>query len=227
DLYRMYIRFAERKRYQVELLSISETELGGLKEAVFSVVGDSAYDLLHREGGTHRVQRIPATESSGRIHTSAVTVAVLIEPEEEEIIIDDKDIQIDTFRAGGAGGQHINKTDSAVRLTHMPSGIVVSCQDERSQLKNRNKAMKVLRARLAEKQAAERHAQEAALKKDQVGSGDRSERIRTYNFPQGRITDHRIGYTAYNLSDVMNGGIDDLLSALWKAEREEKMTTIS
>ncbi len=227
DLYRMYSRFAEKKRYAIDLLSSSQTELGGVKEVVFSLEGPSAYDLFHREGGTHRVQRIPVTESGGRIHTSAVTVAVLVEPEEEEIVIDDKDLQVDTFRAGGAGGQHINKTDSAVRLTHIPSGIVVSCQDERSQLKNRNKAMKVLRARLGERQAQARHAAEAAAKKEQVGSGDRSERIRTYNFPQGRVTDHRIGFTAYNLADFMEGSIEELLTALWRAEREDKMTAIN
>lgn len=227
DLYRMYIQFAENIGLNVELISTMETGIGGYKEVIFAVSGERAYELLHQEGGAHRVQRIPVTESGGRIHTSAVTVAVMPEAEEEEININESDIRVDVYRASGAGGQHVNKTESAVRITHIPTGLVVSCQDERSQIKNRSKAMKVLRARLAEKQESESHAVHAAQKKEQVGSGDRSERIRTYNFPQGRITDHRIGFTAYNLPSFMQGDMDELLYALVKAEKEEKLKNIS
>lgn len=223
DLYKMYMLFAEKEGLNIDVISASPTELGGYKEVIFSVNGEMAYRWLHQEGGTHRVQRIPSTESGGRIHTSAVTVAVMPELEEEEFVIEDKDIRIDVFRASGAGGQHVNKTESAVRLTHIPTGIVVSCQDERSQLKNRAKAMKVLRARLAEMQEEQRHAEEARTKKEQVKSGDRSERIRTYNFPQGRITDHRIGFTAYNLTEFMAGNIYDLLNALIEHEKQMKI----
>ena len=223
DLFQMYLRYAEKQGLKMEVIEANDTELGGYKEVVFSVQGTKAYAALHQEGGAHRVQRIPTTESGGRIHTSAVTVAVMPEVEEAEVEIDDKDLKIDTFRASGAGGQHVNKTDSAIRILHIPTGIVVSCQDERSQLKNKIKAMRVLRARLAEKQEREKHAQESALKKEQVGSGDRSERIRTYNFPQGRVTDHRVGYTSYNLSGFMEGDMGELLEVLLKAEREVKL----
>ena len=223
DLLKMYTRFCEENGLRLEPIYYAETELGGYKEVTFSVEGKRAWELLHKEAGAHRVQRIPVTESGGRIHTSAVTVAVLAEAEEEELEIEDKDLRIDVFRASGAGGQHVNKTESAVRMTHIPTGIVVSCQDERSQLKNRAKAMKVMRARLLELKESERHEKEAAAKKEQVKSGDRSERIRTYNFPQGRITDHRIGYTAYNLNELMEGEMSDLLDALLEAEKEEKL----
>lgn len=223
DLFRMYLRFCEKRGLKAEVIDIAETGIGGLKEAVFSVEGSEAYLLLHQEAGTHRVQRIPVTESGGRIHTSAVTVAVLVEPEEEDITIEEKDLRVDTYRSSGAGGQHVNKTDSAVRITHIPTGLVVACQDERSQIKNRSKAMKVLRARLADLQESKRHTEFAAVKKEQVGSGDRSERIRTYNFPQGRVTDHRIGYTMHNLPALINGDVDDLLDALVQAERSSKM----
>ncbi|MCB1323768.1 MAG: peptide chain release factor 1 [Spirochaetales bacterium] len=226
DLLRMYMRFAEKRGLKAELLSAQETEIGGYKEVVVSVQGSEAYDLLHREGGAHRVQRIPATESGGRIHTSAVTVAVMPEVEETEIEIDDKDLEIDVYRASGAGGQHVNKTESAIRITHIPSGLVVTCQDERSQHKNKAKAMRVLRARLSEQEDRARAASDAARKKEQVKSGDRSERIRTYNFPQGRVTDHRIGFTAYNLDHFMEGEMDELLEALLAAEREEKLKAI-
>jgi len=223
DLYRMYIKFAEENGMKFEMISESETGLGGYKEVIFSIAGSSAWDLLHREAGIHRVQRIPQTESGGRIHTSAVTVAVMPEREETEVNLDEKDLKIDVYRASGAGGQHVNKTESAVRILHIPSGLVVSCQDERSQLKNRARAMRVLRARLAEKIEEEQHALNAQSKKEQVKSGDRSERIRTYNFPQGRITDHRIGYTNYNLSSFMEGDITELLNELLRDEKEEKL----
>ena len=227
DLTRMYMRFTERQGLRAELIHSSPTELGGYKEMIFSVAGKDAYLFLHREGGAHRVQRIPATESNGRIHTSAVTVAVLPEREESEVDIQDSDIKIDVFRASGAGGQHVNKTESAIRITHAVSGIVVSCQDERSQHKNKARAMSILRSRLAEMQEEKSHSQENTLKREQIKSGDRSERIRTYNFPQGRVTDHRIGYTAYNLEALMDGEMDELLGALIQAEREEKLQAIT
>lgn len=226
DLLKMYTRYAERHGLKVEFISTQATELGGYKEVVFSVQGPLAYENLHQEAGAHRVQRIPVTESGGRIHTSAVTVAVMPEVEEEEISIDEKDLKVDVFRASGAGGQHVNKTESAIRILHIPTGIVVSCQDERSQHKNRARGMRVLRARLMEKQARERHASESAIKKEQVGSGDRSERIRTYNFPQGRVTDHRVGYTSYNLHELINGGMDELIDVLKRARREERLRKI-
>ena len=226
DLARMYMRFAERQGLRAELIHSSATELGGYKEIIFSVAGKKAYQLLHQEGGTHRVQRIPSTESKGRIHTSAVTVAVLPEREESEIEIKDSDIKIDVFRASGAGGQHVNKTESAIRITHLVSGIVISCQDERSQHKNKARAMSVLRSRLAERQEEAAHSEENTLKREQVKSGDRSERIRTYNFPQGRVTDHRIGYTAYTLEALMDGDMEELLHALIEGEREEKLQAI-
>ena len=220
DLLRMYLKYTEKMGFSVERINTQETEMGGIKEVVFSVSGETAYDLLHREAGTHRVQRIPVTESGGRIHTSAVTVAVMPEAEEEEVSIQDQDLRVDVFRASGAGGQHVNKTESAVRLTHIPTGIVVSCQDERSQIKNRSKAMRVLRARIAELQDSESRQKENAIKKEQVGSGDRSERIRTYNFPQGRVTDHRINLTLYNLQSFMEGEMTEVLEALLDDQKE-------
>jgi len=226
DLYRMYLRFAEKQGVRIEVMSLNETGIGGFKEAIFSAEGERAYDLFHHEAGTHRVQRIPETESGGRIHTSAVTVAVLPEMDEEEVKIDEKELKIDVFRASGAGGQHVNKTESAVRILHIPSGIVVSCQDERSQHKNRAKAMRILRARLSEKLEQEQHEKDAKQKKEQIKSGDRSERIRTYNFPQGRITDHRIGLTLYNLAQFMNGEMDEMVDALLQNEKEEKIKAL-
>ncbi len=226
ELLKMYTRFVENNGFHLEMLSFQDSEIGGIKEAIFSVEGPAAYDLLHQEAGTHRVQRVPVTESGGRIHTSAVTVVVMPEVEETELEIDEKDLVIDKFRASGAGGQHVNKTESAIRITHIPSGLVVSCQDERSQHKNKAKALRVLRTRLAERQASEAHEQSAAAKKKQVGSGDRSEKIRTYNFPQGRITDHRIGFSVYNLDGFLGGQIGDMLDKLMEAEREEKLKSI-
>ncbi len=223
SLYRMYSMYAAARGFTVETISKNETELGGYKEIVFMIGGDGAYSRMKYESGTHRVQRVPETESGGRIHTSAVTVAVLPEAEEVEINIDRTDLQIDTFRSSGAGGQHINKTESAVRITHLPTGLVVECQDERSQHKNRDKAMRVLAARLLEREQQAVAAATAEDRRRQVGSGDRSERIRTYNFPQGRVTDHRIGLTLYKLDGVMNGDLDELLDALITADRAAKL----
>ena len=222
-LYRMYTMFAEAHGFRIELMSANETGLGGYKEIVFTVTGEGAYSLFKFESGVHRVQRVPETETQGRIHTSAVTVAVLPEAEEVEVEINPNDLEIDTYRSGGAGGQHVNKTDSAIRITHIPTGIVVECQDERSQFKNRDKAMKMLRARLL---SAEREKQEkeiASERRSQVGSGDRSERIRTYNFPQGRLTDHRIGLTLYSLDSILNGKLDEVIDALRTADRTERL----
>ncbi len=222
-LYRMYTMYAETKRFKYEIISANETELGGFKEVSFSVEGDGAYSRFKFESGVHRVQRVPETESQGRIHTSAVTVAVLPEAEEVDIEINQSDLQIDTYRAGGAGGQHVNKTESAIRITHLPTGVVVECQDERSQHKNKDKAMKVLRSRLLEAKRNEQEASVAAERKSQVGSGDRSERIRTYNFPQGRMTDHRIGLTLYRLEAIMNGDLDETIDSLITADQAEKL----
>ncbi len=223
NLFRMYNYYAERRGWKVEILNENETELGGLKEIGFSVEGDGAYSRLKFEAGTHRVQRVPETETQGRIHTSAVTVAVMPEAEEVDIDINPADLKVDTFRASGAGGQHVNKTSSAIRITHLPTGMVVECQDERSQHKNRDKAMKVLRSRLlAEKQEAQKSEIDAA-RKSQVGSGDRSERIRTYNYPQGRVTDHRIGLTLYKLDNILSGALDDLIDPLIAADQAEKL----
>ena len=226
DLMRMYLRYAEKNQMKTEVISLNATELGGYKEVIINIMGDKAFTLLHQEGGAHRVQRIPSTESNGRIHTSAVTVVVLPEREESEIVINDSDLQIDVYRASGAGGQHVNKTESAIRITHKPSGVVITCQDERSQHKNKARAMSVLRSRLAEMQSAEEHQKENLLKREQIKSGDRSERIRTYNFPQGRITDHRIGFTAYNLLSFMDGEMNDLLEALLRNEQESLLESI-
>jgi peptide chain release factor 1 len=221
DLYRMYIRYADIKKWAIEILAMNATGIGGYKEITFSVRNPEAYDSLKFESGVHRVQRIPETESGGRIHTSAVTVAVMAEAEDDEIEIDPNDLRIDVFRSSGHGGQSVNTTDSAVRITHIPSGLVVSCQDEKSQLKNKLKALRVLRARLLEKQNAERAEKESEFRRAQVGSGDRSERIRTYNFPQGRVTDHRIGLTLYSLDTLIAGEIDPLIEPLKKNEVEQ------
>jgi peptide chain release factor 1 len=223
DLFRMYTRYAETKRWKIEVMSANETDIGGFKEVVFMIKGQGAYSRLKYESGVHRVQRVPDTENSGRVHTSASTVAVLPEVEDVDIEINANDIRTDVFRASGNGGQCVNTTDSAVRLTHIPTGLVVSCQDEKSQLKNKEKAMKILRARLYEKAEAERSASIAQDRKSQVGSGDRSERIRTYNFPQGRVTDHRIGLTLYRLDSFMNGDIEEVIDALITADQAEKM----
>ena len=223
SLYRMYCMYAERRRWKTEILNINETELGGIKEISFLIAGDGAYSRLKYESGVHRVQRVPDTEASGRIHTSTVTVAVLPEMEEVDFEINNADLQIDTFRASGAGGQHVNKTESAIRITHIPTGTVVECQDERSQHKNKDKAMKILVSRLYEAEQAKQHAEQAAERKSQVGTGDRSERIRTYNYPQGRVTDHRIGLTLYKIEQILNGDMDEVLDALITADQAEKM----
>jgi len=214
DLFRMYSRFAEKNRWKVELISASESERGGFKEVVASVEGQDVFAKLKYESGTHRVQRVPETEAQGRIHTSACTVAILPEAEDVEIDINPVDLKIDVYRASGAGGQHVNKTESAVRITHLPTGIVVECQDERSQIKNRAKAMKVLKTRILDGMQQEQNARMAADRKSQVGSGDRSERIRTYNFPQGRMTDHRIGLTLYKLDMIMEGDVGEIADSL-------------
>jgi len=222
-LYRMYSMHAEAKRWKTELYNANQTGLGGFKEVSFSVNGEGAYSRLKFESGVHRVQRVPETESQGRVHTSTVTVAVLPEVEDVEVHINTEDLQIDTFRAGGAGGQHVNKTESAIRITHLPTGLVVECQDERSQHKNKDKAMKILRSRLYEKMLAEQTDKIASERKLQVGTGDRSERIRTYNYPQGRMTDHRIGLTLYKLEAILNGDLDELLDALITYDQAEKL----
>src|SRR5687767_12384887 len=223
DLYRMYTRYIERQRWKVEVLSLSAGTLNGIKEAVFKVAGDGAYGAMRRESGVHRVQRVPATESQGRIHTSAATVAVLPEAEDVDVKIDDKDLRIDVFRASGPGGQGVNTTDSAVRITHIPSGIVVSQQDQRSQIQNRARAMEVLRARLLDLKVAEQEAERSRMRKTQVGTGDRSAKIRTYNFPQNRVTDHRIGLTMHELSRILEGEITPLIDALRQADIEERL----
>jgi peptide chain release factor 1 len=228
DLLRMYTRFAERNRWQVEIVSASESDLGGYKEVIARIVGDGAYSRLKFESGGHRVQRVPVTETQGRIHTSACTVAVMPEADEvADVEINPADIRIDTFRASGAGGQHINKTDSAVRITHLPTGIVVECQDDRSQHKNKARAMSVLASRIMDARLREAHAKEAATRKSLIGSGDRSERIRTYNFPQGRITDHRINLTLYKLEYVMDGDLFDLTDALTAEHQAELLAAMS
>lgn len=220
DLFRMYTRYIDKKGWKLEYIDGNETEIGGFKEVIFSVRSAEAYEQLKFESGGHRVQRIPTTESGGRIHTSAVTVAVMPEAEENDIAIDPNDLRIDVYRSTGHGGQSVNTTDSAVRITHIPTGMVVTCQDEKSQLKNKAKALRVLRTRLYEKEMEERMKEESELRKAQIGSGDRSERIRTYNFPQSRITDHRIGLTLYSLENFLEGEIDEIIEALKKAEVE-------
>jgi len=222
-LYRMYTMYAETQGFKTEIINANETELGGFKEVVFLVEGESAFSKLKFESGVHRVQRVPETESSGRIHTSTVTVAVLPEAEDVEIEINPADIKIETIKSSGAGGQHVNKTESAVRLTHIPSGMVIECQDERSQFKNRDKAMKLLRTRLFDQKQAEQIEKIASERKSQVGTGDRSERIRTYNYPQGRVSDHRIGFTLYSLDNFLNGDMTELLEALRTADTAEKL----
>jgi len=222
-LFRMYTRYAERRNWKTEMLDSNPNEIGGFKEVVFSIEGKGAYSKLKFESGVHRVQRVPITESSGRIHTSTVTVAVLPEVEEVDVYINPADLQIDTYRSGGAGGQHINKTESAIRITHIPTGIVVTCQDERSQHKNREKAMKVLRSKLFEMARQQQENEVAQARKSQVGTGDRSERIRTYNYPQGRVTDHRIGLTLYRLEEILDGDIDEIIDALITTDQAEKL----
>lgn len=223
SLFRMYSMYADSKRWKTEIANINETEIGGIKEVSFIIEGEGAYSRLKFESGVHRVQRVPETETSGRIHTSTVTVAVLPEMDEVEFEINNADLQIDTFRASGAGGQHVNKTESAIRITHLPTGTVVECQDERSQHKNRDRAMKILASRLYEEEQRRQHAVLAAERKSQVGTGDRSERIRTYNFPQGRMTDHRIGLTLYKLEAILNGSLDETFDALVTADQAEKL----
>jgi peptide chain release factor 1 len=227
DLTRLYLRWCERQGWRTEVLSESAAELGGYKEIVLRIEGRGAYGRLRYESGGHRVQRVPATESQGRIHTSACTVAVLPEPDEaEEITLNPADLRIDTFRASGAGGQHVNKTDSAIRITHLPSGLVAECQDDRSQHRNKARAMAVLQARLRDQERSARAAREAATRKGLVGSGDRSDRIRTYNFPQGRVTDHRINLTLYKLAAVMDGDLDELVAALATARAEQQLALL-
>ena len=226
-LLRMYTRYAERRGFQVSYMSLNETELGGMKEAVFSFTGGGAFARMKFESGVHRIQRVPSTESQGRIHTSTATVAVLPEADEVDVDINPNDLRIDTYRASGHGGQYINKTDSAVRITHMPSGLVVTCQDEKSQLKNKEKAMKVLRSRLYEQIKAQQHAVYAENRRGQIGTGDRSERIRTYNFPQGRVTDHRIGLTLYRINEIMDGDLDEIIDALTVQSQSEDMRRLA
>ena len=225
ELYKMYVRYAESKRWKTEEIEGNYTELGGVKEVTFSVSGKGVYSRLKFESGVHRVQRVPETESQGRVHTSTATVAVLPEVEDVEVNIDEKDLIIETCRSSGAGGQHINKTESCIRMVHIPTGIVVNCQDERSQIKNREKAMKVMKSRVFDYYNSKYQSEYAENRKNQVGTGDRSERIRTYNFPQGRVTDHRIGLTLYNLEDFMAGDLDEMLDALAIADREKKLAS--
>jgi peptide chain release factor 1 len=222
DLFRMYTRFCERRGWKVEILSLSEGTLGGLKEAVFAARGPNVYGTLRYESGVHRVQRVPLTEQQGRIHTSAATVAVLPEAEEVDVKIEDKDLRIDVFRSGGPGGQSVNTTDSAVRVTHIPSGLEVKCQDQKSQLQNKIKALEILRSRLLDRMVAEQEAARARERRAQVGTGDRSQKVRTYNFPQNRVTDHRIHFTTHNIDEVMDGKLDELISALREAQEKER-----
>ena len=223
SLYRMYTMYADTHGFKHDVLNISETGLGGIKEISFEISGDGAFSKLKFESGVHRVQRVPETESGGRIHTSTVTVAVLPEAEETEVSIDPSDLQIDTYRSGGAGGQHVNKTESAIRITHIPTGIVVECQDERSQYKNKDRAMKILYSRILEREREKQQGEIAAERRSQVGTGDRSERIRTYNFPQGRVTDHRIGLSLYKIDAIMNGDLDELITSLITADQARKL----
>ena len=223
SLYRMYSMYSENRRWKTEVLSLNDTGLGGIKEISFMVVGEGAYSRFKFESGVHRVQRVPETESGGRIHTSTVTVAVLPEAEEVDIHIDPTDLQIDTYRSSGAGGQHVNKTESAIRITHIPTGLVVECQDERSQYKNKDRAMKILRSRLLEAEREKQNAEIADERRSQVGTGDRSERIRTYNFPQGRVSDHRIGLTLYKIEQIMNGDLDEIIDSLITADTADKL----
>ncbi len=223
ELYRLYVRYSEKNRWRTEEIDNNSTELGGVKEVIFSISGKSAYSKLKYESGVHRVQRVPETESQGRVHTSTATVAVLPEVTDVEVNIDEKDLRVDTLRSSGAGGQHVNKTESCIRLTHIPTGIVVLCQDERSQTKNREKAMKVLKSRLYDYYQSQYEKEYADNRRSQVGTGDRSERIRTYNFPQGRVTDHRIGLTLHNIDNFMMGDIEEMVEALAIYDREKKL----
>ena len=223
SLFRMYSMYAEAKHWKIEINNLNETEIGGIKEISFMVIGDGAYSRLKFESGIHRVQRVPETESGGRVHTSAASVAVLPEADDVEIELNPADLQIDTFRSSGAGGQHVNKTESAIRITHLPSGVVVECQDERSQYKNKDRALKILKSKLLETKMLEQTAQITAERRSMVGSGDRSERIRTYNFPQGRVTDHRIGLTLYKLDAFLDGDLDEMIDALITADQAEKL----
>ncbi len=227
ELYRMYVKYAEKNRWKTEEIENNSTELGGIKEVIFSITGKDAYSKLKFESGVHRVQRVPETESQGRVHTSTATVAVLPEATDVEVHIDEKDLRVDTLRSSGAGGQHINKTESCIRLTHIPTGIVVLCQDERSQTKNREKAMKVLKSRLYEFYQSQADKEYSENRRSQVGTGDRSERIRTYNFPQGRVTDHRIGLTVHNINEFIMGDIDEMIERLSIADRESKLAAES
>jgi peptide chain release factor 1 len=228
DLFRMYARYAERHGWQVEVLSSSLSEVGGFKEVIVRIIGNGAYSKLKFESGGHRVQRVPATETQGRIHTSAATVAVMSEADEvADIVLNPADLKIDTFRASGAGGQHVNKTDSAVRVTHLPTGIVVECQDDRSQHKNKARALSLLAARIKDQQERDQRAKEAATRKSLVGTGDRSDRVRTYNFPQGRVTDHRIGLTVYKIESVMDGELDDFIDALAAEHQAEQLAALA
>lgn len=222
-LHRMYVMYAEKNRWKVEVMDLNETELGGIKEITFMVKGKGAYSKFKYESGVHRVQRVPETESAGRIHTSTSTVAVLPEIEDAEVEIEEKDLKIDTYRSSGAGGQHVNKTESAIRITHLPTGIVVACQDERSQIKNRERAMSILRSKLYEYYQSQIESEYKESRKSQVGSGDRSERVRTYNYPQGRVTDHRVNVTSYNIENVLNGDIEQFIEALALKDRAEKL----
>ncbi len=226
ELYRMYAKYAEKMRWKVELMSVNENGIGGFKEVVFMINGQGAYSRLKYESGVHRVQRVPETESGGRIHTSTATVAIMPEAEEVDVKLDMNDVRIDVFRASGNGGQCVNTTDSAVRITHIPTGIVISCQDEKSQLKNKDKGLRVLRARLYDLELEKKHKEEAANRKSQVGTGDRSEKIRTYNFPQGRCTDHRIKLTTHRLGDIMNGDLDEIIDSLIAADQAAKLSSM-
>ena len=219
----MYSMYAEKKGFKIEIINANETEIGGYKEISFMIEGEGAYSRFKYESGVHRVQRVPETESQGRVHTSTTTVAVLPEAEDVELEIDPNDLKLDTFRSSGAGGQHINKTSSAIRITHLPTGMVVECQDERSQYKNKDKALKVLKSRLLKEKQDKQASEIAENRKMQVGTGDRSERIRTYNYPQGRVTDHRIGLTLYKLEEILNGNLDEVIDALVAADRAEKL----
>ena len=227
EVYRMYVHYAEGRRWKVEMISLNENGIGGFKECVFMISGQGAYSRLKYESGVHRVQRVPETESGGRIHTSTVTVAIMPEAEEVDVELDMNDCKFDVFRASGNGGQCVNTTDSAVRLTHIPTGIVISCQDEKSQLKNKDKALKVLRARLYELELAKQHDAEAEARKSQVGTGDRSEKIRTYNFPQGRVTDHRIKLTLHKLDSILNGDLDEIIDSLIAADQTAKLAKMN
>lgn len=227
EIYRMYVKYAESQRWRTELMSLNENGIGGFKEVTFMIRGAGAYSKLKYESGVHRVQRVPETESGGRIHTSTVTVAIMPEAEEVDFQIDLNDCRFDVFRSSGNGGQSVNTTDSAVRLTHIPTGIVISCQDEKSQLKNKDKALKVLRSRLYQMELDKRHAEEAAERRSQIGTGDRSEKIRTYNFPQGRVTDHRIKLTLHRINDILNGDLQELIDALTTADQAEKLASQS